>query len=169
MENKMMNTDTQNTTAQENTDLVTKKEQTPAQTSASEKKEETPKTKKTREVVPCKIDIKKNAIVVTKEFAKRANVIDSPEFKRLSDLCRGYPNFKVVARTASPSTTRPSMKGLTKDFMEKHIKKLHADDWVIYEKQKEISEAFQCPYMYMRKWFVERYPEWRKTIIQEIS
>lgn len=142
------------------------KAQTPAAAPADEKKQEEGKKKKTRKVERCKVDIKKNAIVVTKEFAKRANVIGSAEFNRLSDLCRAYPNFKVIARTATSSTTRPSMKGLTKEFMEKHIQTLHNADWALYLRQQQISEAFKSPYMYIRKWFVERYPNWTEYVVQ---
>lgn len=130
-------------------------EQAPAAVSATEKKQD--EKKKHRNVEHCKVDFDKKAIVLTKEFAKRASIIDSPEFNRLSDLCRAYPHLKVITRTAKKSTTRPSMKGLTKDFMEKHIKTLHNADWSLYLRQKEISEAFKCPHMYMRKWFTNRY------------
>lgn len=141
-------------------------EQAPAAVSATEKKQDE-KPKKHRNVEHCKVDFDKKVIIITKEFAKRASIIDTPEFNRLSDLCRGYPNFKVITRTAKKSTTRPSMKGLTKEFMEKHIKKLHSADWAIYQRQQQISEAFKCPYMYMRKWFIERYPNWSEYVIQQ--
>ena len=139
------------------------KEQAPAAAPADEKK----KPKKHRNVEHCKVDFDKKVIIITKEFAKRASIIDTPEFNRLSDLCRGYPNFKVITRTAKKSTTRPSMKGLTKEFMETHIKKLHSADWAIYQRQQQISEAFKCPYMYMRKWFTNRYPNWSEYVIQQ--
>ena len=139
------------------------KEQAPAAAPADEKK----KPKKHRNVEHCKVDFDKKVIIITKEFAKRASIIDTPEFNRLSDLCRAYPHLKVITRTAKKSTTRPSMKGLTKDFMEKHIKTLHNADWSLYERQKEISEAFKCPHMYMRKWFTKRYPAWSEYVVQK--
>lgn len=150
------------------TTFTDEKEQAPAAAPADEKKQdEEKKTKKHRNVEHCKVDFDKRVIIITKEFAKRASIIDTPEFNRLSDLCRGYPNFKVITRTAKKSTTRPSMKGLTKDFMEKHIKTLHNADWNLYLRQKEISEAFKCPHMYMRKWFTKRYPAWSEYVVQQ--
>ena len=138
------------------------KEQAPAAAPADEKK-----PKKHRNVEHCKVDFDKKAIIITKEFAKKASIIDTPEFNRLSDLCRAYPHLKVITRTAKKSTTRPSMKGLTKDFMEKHIKTLHNADWNLYLRQQAISEAFKCPHMYMRKWFTKRYPAWSEYVVQQ--
>lgn len=145
------------------TTFTDEKEQAPAAAPADEKK-----PKKHRNVEHCKVDFDKKAIIITKEFAKKASIIDTPEFNRLSDLCRAYPHLKVITRTAKKSTTRPSMKGLTKDFMEKHIKTLHNADWNLYLRQQAISEAFKCPYMYMRKWFTERYPNWADNEVQAV-
>ena len=80
-----------------------------------------PEKKKHRNVEHCKVDFQKKKIILTKEFAKQASIVNTPEFNRLSELCQAYPQLKVITRKAKKSTTRPSMKGLTKDFMENHI------------------------------------------------
>lgn len=150
------------------TTFVEKKEQTPAVDSSSEKKqEEQKKTKKHRHVEHCKLVHEDDCIIITKDFAKRANNPSSPEFKKLAMLRREFPTYSVVARTAESSSTRPSMKGLTAEFMERHISLLHSADMAEYKTQKKISEAFKCPHMYMRNWFDKKYPDWREHKIQK--
>ncbi len=141
---------------------------TQEQTSDSEKKqEEKTKTKKRRNVEHCKLVHEDDCIIITKDFAKRANNPSSPEFKKLAMLRREFPTYSVVARTAESSSTRPSMKGLTAEFMERHISLLHSGDMEEYTRQKKISEAFKCPHMYMRNWFDKKYPDWREHKIQK--
>ena len=154
------------------TTFVEKKEQTPAVDSSSEKndekkQEEQKKTKKHRHVEHCKLVHEDDCIIITKDFAKRANDPSSPEFKKLAMLRREFPTYSVVARTAESSSTRPSMKGLTAEFMERHIRLLHSADMAEYNKQKKISEAFKCPHMYMRNWFDKKYPDWRENKVRE--
>ena len=150
------------------TTFVPDKEQAPAADSSSKKKqEEQKKTKKHRHVEHCKLVHEDDCIIITKDFAKRANNPSSPEFKKLAMLRREFPTYSVVARTAESSSTRPSMKGLTKDFMEKHIQTLYPNDMDEYNQQKNISEAFKSPHMYMRNWFDKKYPDWREHKVRK--
>lgn len=119
-----------------------------------------------RNVSPYKVDYAKETIIITKDFAKRANVVGSPEFDCLAELLRAYPRFKVTARTARKCPARPSVKGLTNAFMETHIRTIHPLDVELYQHQLEVSKAFKCPHMYMRKWFIARYPNWADYIVQ---
>ena len=165
-----MNNNTTSTTAQENTAIVaTNNAIVPVSQPTIQKTEPivlAPEKKKHRNVEHCKVDFQKKKIILTKEFAKQASIINTPEFNRLSELCQAYPHLKVITRKAKKSTTRPSMKGLTKDFMETHIAILHPNDWTLYQRQLANSKAFKSPYMYMRKWFIERYPNWTDYVIQ---
>lgn len=149
------------------TSFVDNKEQAPAQPSASEEKKEEKKTKKKRNVEHCKLVHEDDCIIITKDFAKRANNPSSPEFKKLAMLRREFPTYSVVARTAESSSTRPSMKGLTEKFMEKHIQTLYPNDMAEYNRQKEISKALKCSHMYMRNWFDKKYPDWRENEVRK--
>ena len=119
-----------------------------------------------RNVAHCKVDFAKETIVITKDFAKRANVVGSPEFDCLAELMRAYPRYKVAARSAKKNPSRASVKGLTNAFMETHIRAIHPADVELYQRQLEVSKAFKCPHMYMRKWFIARYPNWADYIVQ---
>ena len=50
--------------------------------------------------------------------------------------------------------------------MEEHITLLHEADLPTYTQQKRLSKAYKNPYMYMRKWFVETYPNWADYVVQ---
>lgn len=119
-----------------------------------------------RNVSPYKVDYAKETIVITKDFAKRASIVGSPEFDCLAELLRAYPRYKVAARTAKKCPSRPSVNGLTNVFMETHIRTIHPLDVKLYQRQLEVSKAFKCPHMYMRKWFIARYPNWADYIVQ---
>lgn len=119
-----------------------------------------------RNVAHCKVDFSKESIVITKDFAKCASIVGTPEFDCLAELMRAYPRYKVVARSAKKSPSRVSVKGLTNAFMETHIRTIHPGDVELYERQLEISKAYKCPHMYMRKWFIARYPNWADYSIQ---
>ena len=156
MENKMMNTDTQNTTAQENTDLVVKKEQAPAQTSASGKKEETPKTKKTRKTNHCREDHDNKQLIVTKETSKPGTAA----FNELMDKRKLYPDYKIVYRTIKSSDNRLSVKDLTSEKMKKFIELTtnnNEKSMNEFKLQKQLSELYPVPLTYLRNWFRRHY------------
>ena len=159
MENKMMNTDTQNTTAQENTDLVTEKEQTPAQTSASEKKEEKTKVKKTRKTNHCREDHDNKQLIVTKETSKPGTAA----FNELMEKRKLYPDYKIVYRTIKSSDNRLSVKYLTSEKMEQFIKLTTNDNKKSmneFNLQKQLSELYPVPLTYLRNWFRRNYREY---------
>ncbi len=124
------------------------------------------KKKATRNTIECKVIHKDNIIALTKRFATAASKPGTKEFKELAKIRQMFPAYEVVARTASPSATRVSMKGLSYDFMEEHIALLHEADLPAYTQQKRLSQAYKNPYMYMRKWFVETYPNWAEYVVQ---
>jgi len=124
------------------------------------------KKKATRNTIECKVIHKDNTIVLTKRFATAASKPGTKEFKELAKTRQMFPTYEVVARTASPSATRVSMKGLSYGFMEEHITLLHKADLPTYTQQKRLSKAYKNPYMYMRKWFVETYPNWADYVVQ---
>lgn len=159
MENKTMNTDTQNTTAQENTDLVVKKEQAPAQTSASEKKEEKTKDKKTRKTNHCREDHDNKQLIVTKETSKPGTAA----FNELMEKRKLYPDYKIVYRTIKSSDNRLSVKDLTSEKMEKFIKLTTNDNeksMKEFNLQKQLSELYPVPLTYLRNWFRRNYREY---------
>ena len=125
--------------------------------------------KKHRKVEHCRVDFAKNAIVITKDFARRASIVGTPEFKRLSELCNAYPSLTVITRTARKGASKNSTKGLTMAFMKNFITHRRPADMKLYEHQVEVSKAFKSPYMYLRKWFVGSYSDWAKYVVVSVQ
>ena len=61
------------------------------------------------------INMKKNAIEMTKKFAKAAAKFGSPEYKQLQEARRDNPTFSVVTVTRKTTTKKNTYKGLTYD------------------------------------------------------
>lgn len=148
-----------NTTVQENTDLVVKKEQAPAQTSASEKKEEKTKVKKTRKTNHCREDHDNKQLIVTKETSKPGTAA----FNELMEKRKLYPDYKIVYRTIKSSDNRLSVKDLTSEKMEQFIKLTTNDNEKSmneFNLQKQLSELYPVPLTYLRNWFRRNYREY---------
>lgn len=121
-----------------------------------------------------KVDYAKNTITITKDFAKKANIIDSVEYKILRKLQKDFPNFTITQRTATVSTTKKTHKGLTLDRMEKYIRTFEeASDLKIFKKVKEYNTDYRennsgelseiINYGKVKAWFIGKYPEYEET------
>ena len=116
------------------------------------------KAKTPRNVPACKVDTVQKTIT----FTKAAMVPNTPAFNELMEMRRMFPEFLVKPRTAKRKDPQNSVKGLTLEFMERHIRAQHLQDVEEFLRQKRFSEGARSPYMYMRKWFVGKYPNWNK-------
>lgn len=111
----------------------------------------------------CEVNIKNNTIVCGKTFMKNASQYGTPEYNALVGMRRDYPDFKIDVVEPKKAEGKMSMKGLTREFMEVHIVKLYGENSKEHEEflnQKRMSEGYPNHYMYMRKWFVKKYPNW---------
>lgn len=109
------------------------------------------------------IDVFERTIYFGKKFMKLAKQYGTPEYNIFLGLIHDLPDFKIVVREAKDSGTRMSTRGLTREFMERHIRKSHGENSAAYtefKNQLAYSEGQINPYMYLRKWFVKEYPNW---------
>jgi len=98
-----------------------------------------------------------------KKFMKLAKQYGTQEYNTFLGLIRDMPNYKIVIRETKKSETRMSTKGLTREFMELHIRTMKgegSDEYTKFKNQLAYSEGQINPYMYLRKWFLENYPNW---------
>ena len=113
------------------------------------------------------INMKKNAIEMTKKFAKAAAKFGSPEYKQLQEARRDNPTFSVVTVTRKTTTKKNTYKGLTYEYMEMYIQKHDDDDQSIMaeylmlrgmtdEAEEALAESFT--YLEMKDWFLAKYP-----------
>lgn len=122
-----------------------------------------------RHIEECKIDHIQQRIVLTKRFAIAANHYGTPEFKCLAEIRRNFPDYDVQARTNRKRSGKTITKGLTQQTMKRYITALFGEaspQYKAYQKQLTISTAYVSPYMYMRKWFLNQYPNWQDGLTE---
>ena len=109
------------------------------------------------------IDLFERKIYFGAQFMKKAKIYNSAEYHTYLGLIRDMPDFKIVIREQKESKTRMSVKGLTREFMERHIRMNHGENseqYKDFQKQLKFSEGQLNPFMYLRGWFIEKYPNW---------
>lgn len=113
------------------------------------------------------INMKKNAIEMTKKFAKAAAKFGSPEYKQLQEARRDNPGFKVVTITRKSTAKKESYKGLTYGYMETYIQKhddeeksIMAEYMMLRSLSEEAEEALAESFTYqeMKEWFLKKFP-----------
>ena len=107
-----------------------------------------------------------------KKFMKLAKQYGTQEYNTFLGLIRDMPNYKIVIRETKKSETRMSTKGLTREFMERHIRTMkgeNSEEYKTFQKQLAYSAGQINPYMYLRKWFLETYPDWDGKEEQRIA
>lgn len=116
------------------------------------------------------VNVKKNAIVVTKKFYEASNVYNTEEYKVLREMQKDFPNYRVEIKK-SPKNVNHN-KGLSYGFMEKYIKRAiekNGDDFVpvmdeflmLRGKSEEAIEigAESVSYDEIKAWFLKTFPE----------
>ena len=109
------------------------------------------------------IDLFERKIYFGAQFMKKAKIYNSAEYHTYLGLTRDMPDFKIVVRKQKESKTRMSVKGLNREFMERHIRTLHGENSEQYKEFKHqlvYSEGQLNPFMYLRGWFLDNYPNW---------
>jgi hypothetical protein len=112
------------------------------------------------------LDHANRTITLTKQFAQRTNTPGSAEYRQFLDLRKDFPEYGVEIRTIKKNQKRMSTKGLKCAFMKNHISTLYGENSAQYkefERQDRLSQAYINPYMYMRKWFLAKYPDWNTS------
>lgn len=113
------------------------------------------------------INMKKNAIEMTKKFAKAAAKFGTPEYKQLQEARRDYPTFSVKTVSQKPATKKNTFKGLTYEYMEMYIEKhddanksIMAEYLMLRGKTDEAEEALaeSFTYLEMKDWFLKKFP-----------
>ena len=115
------------------------------------------------------INMKKNAIEMTKKFAAAAAKFGSDEYLDLQTARRDYPTFKVVTISRKTSAQKESYKGLTYEYMERYIQKHDvgqqsgmAEYKMLRGLDDENPVANPYSYMEMKDWFLKKYPDVEK-------
>ena len=111
----------------------------------------------------CEANHENNTILCGKTFMKKASKYGTAEYNEFVGMKRDFPTYKVVVVEPKKAEGKMSLKGLTREFMEHHIITRFgegSDEHKDFLNQMRMSNAYTNPYMYMRKWFVNKYPNW---------
>lgn len=104
-------------------------------------------------------------IVMTKAFAKHANIITTTEYSTLVTLLRDLPGYTAKVKTITIAEEKRTYNGLTLEEMEKYIKEWRADDADrLLAEMKEMAEfgaTHRCKYGFVKKWFFENCKEYK--------
>lgn len=108
-----------------------------------------------------KIDFINNTMTITKTFERAANNPYSEEYKLVQKIRADFPTMQFV-RKVSPAAKRPNpFKGLTYAAMERYILREGSSELMSEFEMVRASSMFENNhYLLVRKWFVQRFPEY---------
>ena len=113
-----------------------------------------------------KIDHANRRIVIDRTFAKNSEIVGSDEYNKLQDCRKDYPTYSVVRRRIKTNPNQEHYGGLTYRYMEDYIMTHESTDTVKtvideFSELKLISKGHSKGFRYptIKKWFLERYPD----------
>lgn len=119
------------------------------------------------------IDIMTSTITLTKTFYKKATSnINNPEYKELKTLLADYPEYEMRFRESKKKESKKTYRNLTYGNMEKYIKASEKNPVALLSEFQTI-KAKSCiqpsPYAYVKKWFLEQYPDYTESKMEAVT
>lgn len=121
-----------------------------------------------------KINYINYTIIMDRTFAKLAQDTRSPEYARLQEVRRDYPDFKVIQRSIRKNSDKKTYAGLTYEYMETYIMSHGSEEkrranLRKYAEMRNIAECQGKRYRYpvIKSWFLDEYPEIVRFGIEE--
>ena len=115
-----------------------------------------------------KINHADNTITLSKAFNEKAGKVNTPEYNDLKTLRADFPNYTFKLRTIKRNTNKVSYRNLTYGNMKEYIAQLEgeqSDNLRIFDKVLNTSKAQPSPYVFVKKWFLDNYPNYRDSSI----
>ncbi len=96
-----------------------------------------------------------NTLTMTAAFAKKASLLNTPEYNTVRQLRLDNPGMKIEKAAPKTSSNHP----VTFKQMEEFIAQCRncEDRQKTFQKVKALSRVQASPYAYVRKWFMENY------------
>lgn len=106
-------------------------------------------------------------IVVSKAFLTRASQLGTQEFEKVRELMEMLPKYKFVEKESiKKNPNKKTYRNLTYDNMEKYIRANEKNSIAMLAEFQTI-KAKSCiqssPYAYVKKWFLEQYPDYNES------
>ena len=107
-----------------------------------------------------KIDFNANKLITTRQFYEAAMLPETEEYATLLTLKNDFPGIRICIKD-TPKRKNPAAR-LTYDKMVKYLacQKNSETLLLMFNTVKEQSKAQNAPYAYVRKWFLETFPEY---------
>lgn len=108
-----------------------------------------------------KITKDKNGLV-TKEFAKQANIFGTPEYKSWREFLEVYPNAEMQTKDIKRNPDKKTFRNLTYNNITVFINAQDNAEGILkeFDKQLELAKIQKSPYHYVVDWFVKRFPNY---------
>ena len=101
-------------------------------------------------------------VILTKQFAKAASTLNTPEYMTLLELRRNHPDYTFELREIRKKEGKKSYRNLTYEHMEAYIitrdgkgSEAHKE----FEQVKKLSQVQAGPYAYVKSWFLKKYED----------
>ena len=101
-------------------------------------------------------------VILTKQFAKSASILNTPEYMTLLELRRNHPDYTFELREIRKKEGKKSYRNLTYEHMEDYIITREGKDSEAhkeFEKVKMLSQIQTGPYAYVKSWFLKKYED----------
>ena len=99
-------------------------------------------------------------VILTKQFAKSASILNTPEYLTLLELRRNHPDYTFELREIRKKEGKKSYRNLTYEHMEEYIITREGKDSDVhkeYQQVKKLSQVQAGPYAYVKSWFLKKY------------
>lgn len=112
-------------------------------------------------------DHENHAIVLTKKFSKTSSVVGSKDYNTLCRLRKDYPDYHIVVREIAKKEGKSNPnRNLTYDNMRETIITKYgkdSDELNAFEIVIKESKIHPAPYIHVKAWFLNAYPNTRST------
>lgn len=101
-------------------------------------------------------------IIITKEFAREAGILNSSAYKMLKQLRADNPNYTVERRTIS-STSKSRNRNLAYSNMRDYIISREGANSAVeaeFNTVLALSKVQSGPYAFVKKWFLLKYKDY---------
>ena len=101
-------------------------------------------------------------VILTKQFAKSASILNTPEYMTLLELRRNHPDYTFELREIRKKEGKKSYRNLTYEHMEAYIITRDGKDSEAHKEfnqVKKLSQVQAGPYAYVKSWFLKKYKD----------
>lgn len=109
------------------------------------------------------VDREKKAVVVSKEYYKKSNIVGTEEYYELIEIQKNFRNFKIIIQTAKKNST---FKHLSLKFMEDYIRNHDDEENSIMRNFKTLrgedldyGKLGAVSFFELKEWFLNTFPE----------